>query len=301
MVYCQDCGATNKPADPTCRICPHPLDRDRSLTPCTTCGECLGKAALFCSHCGSPVPLLAESLMGTPGPRVVDSADDESHPGPTRPSLSTVRSSPAREVREPLAPGSTRDGSSRGATRDTTSFISEDDLPPWLRHVIAMETAQSEAEATRVVQAEADAGRHVRAAVTADAARQDQEMATVQEGTAAQPAPSRKIVSVNKATRDDLTVLPSATADLTPLELAPPVEDLETVTPAPRVKKPRRERRIKPAAAPEANTARRTPKIRRSDPRLVSTSNYRGKLLLAGSVVLICIALVMLLAPDVFG
>ncbi|HEV2107342.1 MAG TPA: hypothetical protein VGR16_03700 [Thermomicrobiales bacterium] len=131
---------------------------------------------------------------------------------------------------------------------------------------------------------------------------QHQETATFQQSAASQSAASPETSSFDEAPRDDPALLPSAAADLTPLEPAPPaVEDLEAITPAPRVKKPRRERRIKPAAVPEANAARRTPKIRRSDPRLVSTSNYRDQLLLAGSVVLICIALVMLLAPGVFG
>lgn len=239
--------------------------------------------------------------MGSRGPRFVSSADEGSHPGATRPSLFMARPSPAREAPGPLAPGSTRDGSSRDATRDMTSFISEDDLPPWLRQVIAMETAQSEAEAVRGAQAEADAGRRAGEAATADAARQDQERATTQE-RAAQSAASPETGSFNEAPQGDPPVLPSATADRTPLELAPPaVKDLETVAPAPRIKKPRRERRVKPAAAPEANAARRSSKIRRSDPRLVSTSSYRDKLLLMGAVILICIALVMLLAPGVFG
>lgn len=240
--------------------------------------------------------------MGSREPRFVNAADEEPRPDPTRPSLSTARPSPAREARGSLAPGSARHGSRRDATRDRTPFISEDDLPPWLRQVIAMETAQSEAEAVHLAQAEADTGRRTREAGTAGAVPQHQETATFQQSAASQSAASPETSSFDEAPRDDPALLPSAAADLTPLEPAPPaVEDLEAITPAPRVKKPRRERRIKPAAVPEANAARRTPKIRRSDPRLVSTSNYRDQLLLAGSVVLICIALVMLLAPGVFG
>jgi hypothetical protein len=53
VTYCQDCGAANDQANPTCRVCGRALQIQRSTLRCSACGEFVAIGAAFCSSCGA--------------------------------------------------------------------------------------------------------------------------------------------------------------------------------------------------------------------------------------------------------
>lgn len=76
MYYCQDCGGANAANATSCRICGHPLARERVGAPCQSCGAPTVAGANFCSLCGTAtVAVPAASLAGVlPGSLKVDAA-----------------------------------------------------------------------------------------------------------------------------------------------------------------------------------------------------------------------------------
>jgi ribosomal protein L40E len=297
VVYCQDCGATNNKGDGVCRICHHPLQRKPGTTPCANCQEFLGENALFCSHCGAPVPLLVESAGKSKEARLVtpphgDPQSPVRRLRSERPGTTSTSGSSNPTVSAPTGRGDRRD-----AGKDTSSFISEQDLPAWLRQVIATEAAESEAEARRVADEQAKvAGQQQKEAATArqrPMAVPEQDQSPVEHAEVPQ-VPDEPVVRQQDVPQAEIVAEP-----------APPVESItdhgedqqEEEPPALKGKKRRRATRIQADAKPTAAEKQRAPKIGRSDPRLQTTSHHGRFLVLIGSLLLIGIALMMLFAP----
>lgn len=297
MVYCQDCGARNNKGDGTCRICHHSLHRKPGTTACANCQALLGENALFCSHCGTPVPLLVESAGRSIAPRSMNLAPDDPPSPPRR--LRTERSgtpSTSSSAHPRVNPPTRRDDS-RDAGADTASFISEQDLPAWLRQVIATEAAESEAEARRVADEQAKAK-----------GRQQKEPALPRQRPMAVPEQDQSRVEqaeVSQASDEPVVRLQEVAEAGVAAEPAAPVESItdhgedqqEDETAAPKAKKRRRGTRVQSGSKPTAAAKQRPPKIGRSDPRLQTTSHHGRFVVLIGSLLLIGIALMMLFAP----
>lgn len=230
MYYCQDCGGANAANATSCRICGHPLARERVGAPCQSCGAPTVAGANFCSLCGTAtVAVPAASLAGVlPGSLKVDAAIvderqaatarlgstvnlsegldlpdwlkraaaeqpfDPKHqtavaanpfgpaggaattltaPPPTNgsgasvtdlgshPPLSIPLAGPAGASSQGSAPAADalvaqRPAAARSAdVADTSTFISEDDLPEWIRQLAAADEAKKAEELRRAAEA----------------------------------------------------------------------------------------------------------------------------------------------------
>lgn len=308
VIYCQDCGATNDTSDRTCRICHHSLHRKSSTIPCANCQDLLGENPLFCAHCGTPVPLLMEAAARSEQ-RVLANAAGGDPPSSAR----RVRAIPpgthsAGDSASPRGGPTAGRGESRDTTKDAASFISEQDLPTWLRQVIAAEAAESEAEARRTADEEAKRARRQRETAPAQAIRVAPEPPPRHERSAPElakdpEAPAGPVVSQQDIARRETEIVASPAQ---PRESKPQDDEDQhgEAAPTPSVTKLQKAQRARPLQAEakaSALTKQGLPKIRRSDPRLETTSHRGNNLLLIGSLLLIGIALVMLLAPILFG
>ncbi len=175
---------------------------------------------------------------------------------------------------------------------DTTTFISESDLPAWLRQVVETEEAQSraakQAEADMEARAQAKAAEGARAAAaraTADAARQAHERAARSEraraaAEAADVAASRAATAPPSLPTPDTDV----TFDTSRSWSAPPddtgkVEDFSLPYASP--------------LAPSGTAGQR--------PGRSSRAGFGARVLMVGSVLLIVFAMLLLLAPGLFS
>jgi len=205
----------------------------------------------------------------------------------------TVQAMPPRSAG--LRPGTSGTTPSRRPTAervDTSSFISEDDLPAWLRQVVETEEAENQAVKRAGTEAEARsqarAAEATRAATVRAAAREaqtDREEAASQERdrAAATAAAARPIVLPPSLPSQESTVAAISTTSWSAERPTGMVtEEAEA------------------AAQPPARVdvvGGRGKAARRSAP----LAEQWPKLLMAGSVLLIVVALLLLIAPGLFG
>lgn len=296
MVYCQDCGASNDPANTACRICSHTLGRPQSQTPCIACEALLGEGALFCSRCGTPVPVLTGAMTAGAPSRLSAMAHNDNAGRPT--GLQAGFGDGIANRRGPNG-GEPAASSSSGRdfdTFDTSSLVSEEDLPAWLRQAIQVEEAD-EAQRKREEEAVATAAARDQEALQQRARRRESEQQQKPVDHHAEP----NLGTTQPSERGAEPAVPVAEAhsrphqvDEEPLRASDSGTDANAV-PEPEKRRLRRRGTAKPAqpAASSESTERRTKVI---TPRSLPWEGHGDKVVLIVSLALIALAIV-LLAP----
>lgn len=288
MVYCQDCGASNNPANTDCRICEHRLERTPSLMPCAKCAARLGEGALFCSACGTPVAVLSRALVGSTADRQLARGSDgresrasSGQPGNAR--LGRVDNGQHAASRQRATSVGSRGDA---GTFDITSLVSEDDLPAWLRQAIQIEEADA-AKRHREETAQAEA----QAAEAARTARHEEELAARQAAAEVEQREAAALPAVDAPPTVETAL---GTGDGTTTASASAVAP-ETATKKSRG--PRRSRQVQPAkpAMPKETRAKRS-----APPRSYPWEGHGDKVVLIASLLLIILA-ILLLASGLLG
>lgn len=292
MVYCQDCGASNNPVTTDCRICGRQIKREKSTTPCTNCEALLGEGALFCSACGKPVPVLTGAMAresSTLQLAIAGNGREESQPA--SPQRGRYESGEGADSAQSASTGGSRD---EADMFDTSSLVSEDDLPSWLRQAIQVEEAEA---VTRKREDEARA-----AAEAEEERRAADQQATERERAARETVEARAKAGASETPPGGKATLETGhIPDEHSRDGAPPA-DLEaetTVVAEPRAKRLRRRGKAKvvedvtPAVKKERLVQQRTP-------RSYPWEGHGDKVVLVVSLILILVA-ILLLAPGLLG
>lgn len=161
-MYCSECGTENQSGAQTCEVCGSPLEARVGSRTCQVCGSSAGDHDRFCSSCGTA--LSAETPHYEPGPSFVDDLPLDVDPAELPPWLrdmvqsatpgevpATVTAATAVEEGIPdwlRSPRPAPAGSAAPApppeltpaptpptpaVESSFSFLTEDDLPEWLR------------------------------------------------------------------------------------------------------------------------------------------------------------------------
>lgn len=290
MVYCQDCGASNNPASTDCRICGRHIKREKSTTPCASCEALLGEGALFCSACGKPVPVLTGAAASDVSTRQLAIAGN-----------GREGSQPASHQRGRLEHGDGADSAhsaSRGGSRgesemfDTSSLVSEDDLPGWLRQAIKVEEAEA---VTRKRDDEARAAAEAaeeRRAADQQAAERERAARDAEADEARAKARASVAPAGGKATLETGHVTEEHARDGAPPADQEPETDTDTAA-EPSAKRFRRRGKAKvdEVATPAAKKER---PVKQRTPRSYPWEGHGDKVVLVVSLILILVAILLI-------
>ncbi|HET7035927.1 MAG TPA: zinc-ribbon domain-containing protein [Thermomicrobiaceae bacterium] len=176
-MYCSECGTENQSGAQTCEVCGSPLEAHVGARTCQVCGSSAGDHDRFCASCGTA--LSAEIPRYEPGPSFVDDLPLDVDPADLPPWLrDMVHNAPGEAPATVAAATAVEEGipdwlrSPRPAPADSAepgpaaepapspaapsvepsfSFLTEDDLPEWLR-ALGDEIAEPELTADRPAQ-----------------------------------------------------------------------------------------------------------------------------------------------------